>query len=70
MSNVPYTVQLPTECFQRETLKAYCFQLEGGKYVNIPKSQISDYEHNETCITFECPGWLIDANNLEFFVVD
>lgn len=69
MSNVTYYIQIPARYFRKETDKAYCFQFEDASEANIPKSQIKRKEiYPDSLYIFELPQWLIEANDLEYYV--
>jgi hypothetical protein len=70
MPDVFYTIQLPVNLFVKETNKAYCFQFEDGEWANMPKSEITSYNNDGKYITFDCPEWLVTANDLDFFILE
>lgn len=60
-------LRIPTEDFEAESEKAYCFKVNSQK-IWLPKSQIQEWGQNDLQTTFWLPRWLVEEKSLEYFI--
>ncbi len=66
--NNPTHLAIPSNFFVKETDKAYCFKLDDGRFIPLPKSKIRDFQQINDYYDFWIDGWLIEQNNIEEFI--